>query len=56
MYIVETLDNLIHQTAFFNLELGNYAMIVVALYSYFWLLSLDLSRSCLYRLPLVCCL
>lgn len=31
MYIVETLDNLIHQTAFFNLEVGNYVMIVVAL-------------------------
>lgn len=31
MYIVETLDNLIHQTAFFNLEVGNYIMIVVAL-------------------------
>ncbi len=31
MYIVDTLNNLIHQTAFFNLEPGNYAMIVVAL-------------------------
>ena len=31
MYIVETLDNLIHQTAFFNLEVGNYIMIIVAL-------------------------
>jgi len=31
MYIVETLNNLIHQTAFFNLEVGNYVMIVVAL-------------------------
>ena len=30
-YIVETLDNLIHQTAFFNLTVGNYIMIVVAL-------------------------
>ena len=30
-YIVETLDNLIHQTAFFNLTVGNYVMIVVAL-------------------------
>ena len=29
-YIVNTLDNLVHQTAFFNLTLGNYAMIVVA--------------------------
>ena len=29
-YIMTTLDNLIHQTAFFNLEVGNYIMIVVA--------------------------
>ena len=35
-YVVNTLDNLIHQTAFFNLTVGNYIMIVVAL---------DLNRS-----------
>ena len=29
-YIVNTLDNLIHQTAFFNLTVGNYVMIAVA--------------------------
>ena len=29
-YIATTLDNLVHQTAFFNLTIGNYAMIVVA--------------------------
>ena len=29
-YILTTLDNLIHQTAFFNLEVGNYIMILVA--------------------------
>ncbi len=29
-YIMETLDNLVHQTAFFNLTIGNYIMIVVA--------------------------
>lgn len=29
-YIVTTLDNLIHQTAFFNLTVGNYAMIGIA--------------------------
>ncbi len=29
-YIINTLNNLIHQTAFFNLEIGNYIMIVVA--------------------------
>lgn len=28
-YIVNTLDNLVHQTAFFNLTLGNYAMITL---------------------------
>lgn len=30
-YIVNTLENLIHQTAFFNLTVGNYIMILVAL-------------------------
>ena len=30
-YIANTLDNLVHQTAFFNLTWGNYVMIVVAL-------------------------
>lgn len=29
-YFLNTLDNLIHQTAFFNLTLGNYLMIVIA--------------------------
>ena len=29
-YIVNTLDNLVHQTAFFNLTWGNYLMIAVA--------------------------
>ena len=29
-YIATTLDNLVHQTAFFNLTVGNYVMIVVA--------------------------
>ncbi|MCI8357060.1 MAG: sodium ion-translocating decarboxylase subunit beta [Lachnospiraceae bacterium] len=30
-YIANTLDNLLHQTAFFNLTIGNYLMIAVAL-------------------------
>ena len=30
-YIARTLDNLVHQTAFFNLTWGNYLMICVAL-------------------------
>ena len=29
-YIAETLGNLVHQTAFFNLTWGNYVMIAVA--------------------------
>ena len=29
-YVFETLSNLLHQTAFFNLTVGNYVMIVVA--------------------------
>ena len=29
-YVADTLSNLIHQTAFFNLTWGNYLMIVVA--------------------------
>ena len=29
-YIANTLNNLLHQTAFFNLTIGNYVMIVVA--------------------------
>ena len=29
-YIASTLNNLVHQTAFFNLTIGNYIMIVVA--------------------------
>ena len=28
-YVIETLGNLAHQTAFFNLTLGNYLMIVI---------------------------
>ncbi len=29
-YVLETMGNLLHQTAFFNLTVGNYIMIVVA--------------------------
>ena len=29
-YIINTLDNLLHQTAFLNLTWGNYVMILVA--------------------------
>lgn len=30
-YVVDTLGNLLHQTAFFNLTWGNFVMILVAL-------------------------
>lgn len=29
-YFMETMDNLLHQTAFFNLTVGNFIMILVA--------------------------
>ena len=38
-YIVSTLDNLIHQTAFFNLTGGNYLMILVAFVFFFFSIS-----------------
>ncbi len=31
-YVLTTMDNLVHQTAFFNLTVGNYIMILVALF------------------------
>ena len=31
-YVADTLSNLIHQTAFFNLTWGNYLMVLVALF------------------------
>ena len=34
-YITNTLDNLVHQTAFFNLTVGNYIMIAVACFFLF---------------------
>ena len=33
-YIADTLDNLVHQTAFFGLTWGNYLMIAIAPYYY----------------------
>ena len=35
-YVGETLSNLLHQTAFFNLTVGNYLMIAVACF-FLWL-------------------
>ena len=34
-YVTSTLDNLVHQTAFFNLTVGNYIMIAVACFFLF---------------------
>ena len=41
-YIASTLNNLIHQTAFFNLTWGNYVMILVACF----FLYLAISKRC----------
>ena len=35
-YVIETMGNLIHQTAFFNLTWGNYVMILVACFLSIW--------------------
>ena len=56
-YVTETLSNLIHQTAFFNLTWGNYVMIAGGVCILISLQSRkDLSRFFWYRLLLVCCL
>ena len=46
-YIMTTLDNLMHQTAFFNLTVGNYVMIAVAV-SYTHLEEVTLSDKMSY--------
>ena len=48
--IAETLGNLVHQTAFFNLTWGNYLMIAVACV----FLKRDMNRYCWCRSRLVC--
>ena len=50
--ITETLNNLLHQTAFFNLDWGNYVMIAVACF----FLYLAIKHCFLYRSHSVCCL
>lgn len=53
-YVTETLSNLIHQTAFFNLTWGNYLMIAVACVFLFLAIKKDLNRFFWFRLLLVC--
>ena len=40
-YIITTMDNLLHQTAFFNLTWGNYVMIAVACFFLFLAIKKD---------------
>ena len=49
-YIAETLGNLLHQTAFFNLTWGNYVMILVAcVFLIPGYCKRDMSRFCWFR-------
>ena len=50
-YITSTLGNLMEQTAFFNLTVGNYVMILVACV----FLYLAIARGFEFQLLLVCC-
>ena len=52
--IAETLGNLVHQTAFFNLTWGNYLMIAVACVFLYLAIKRDMNRYCWYRSRLVC--
>ena len=42
--ITETLNNLLHQTAFFNLDWGNYVMIAVACFFLYLAIKQTISR------------
>lgn len=53
-YIIETLGNLVQQTAFFGLSWGNYLMVVVALIFLYLAIKKDTNLCFLYRFPLVC--
>ena len=56
-YFSETMGNLLHQTAFFNLTWGNFVMIAGRmLFSCIWQSQRDLSRCFLFRSHSVCCL
>ncbi|MDD6858702.1 MAG: sodium ion-translocating decarboxylase subunit beta, partial [Lachnospiraceae bacterium] len=49
-YVASTLGNLVHQTAFFNLTVGNYIMILVALF--FLYLAIAKEKEPLLLLPI----
>ena len=44
-YILSTLGNLVHQTAFFNLTWGNYLMILVALFFMYLAIKKEITTS-----------
>ena len=50
--ITETLNNLLHQTAFFNLDWGNYVMIAVA--CFFLYLAIKHEFEPYFPLPVLC--
>lgn len=52
--IAETLGNLVHQTAFFNLTWGNYLMIAVACVFLYLAIKKGYDRYCWCRSRLVC--
>ena len=54
-YIVRTLTNLVHQTAFMNLSWGNILMIAVACVFLYLAIAHDFEPLCWYRLPSACC-
>ena len=45
-YIANTLDNLVKQTAFLNLTVGNYIMIAVACFFLFLAIKKDYVATC----------
>ena len=49
-YLLTTLDNLVHQTAFFNLTVGNYIMIAVA--CFFLYLAIGKGKEPLLLVPI----
>lgn len=53
-YVIETMGNLIHQTAFFNLTWGNYVMILVACFFIYLAIGRGYEPLLLCRFLLVC--
>ena len=52
--IADTVSNLIGQTAFMNLTVGNLIMILVAFIFLYLAIKKDLNRFCWFQLHLVC--